>query len=298
MLLNSTNLRTLRTTYSAAFQRGLGQYESQYSRVATMVPSTTGQNEYGWLGKLPNVREWIGERVVHGVGAHDYTIKNKKFELTIGVDRDDIEDDNYGIYAPLFTEMGESSAAHPDQLVFPMLNNGFNSLCYDGQFFFDTDHPVLDKNGKETSVANTDGGVGTPWFLLDDTRALKPILYQQRKSFEFVAKDNPDDDNVFDKAEFKYGVDGRSNVGYGFWQFAWGSQQTLDKAAYKNARESLMAMKGDNGRPLGIRPRLLVVPPSLEEVGLELLNAERNAAGATNVYRNTAELFVTPWLTI
>jgi phage major head subunit gpT-like protein len=55
-------------------------------------------------------------------------------------------------------------------------------------------------------------------------------------------------------------------------------------------------MKGDHARPLGIRPTHLVVPPSLEGQALEILNAERDAAGATNVYKGTAQLIVCPWL--
>src|SRR5690606_27387688 len=115
--------------------------------------------------------------------------------------RDDIRDDNLGIYRPLFEEMGMSTAAHPDRLVFELLKNGFTELCYDGQPFFDTDHPVLDEDGKEISVANTDGGSGTPWFLLSTRRALKPIIYQEREQFEFVAKDDPKDGNVFMRKE-------------------------------------------------------------------------------------------------
>lgn len=296
MLINAQNLRTLYTAFNASFQRGLSQAESQWMRVATRVPSSTREEEYGWLGKIPNVREWLGDRVVHQAQAHDYRIKNKDWELAIEVDRNDIEDDRHGIYAPLFEEMGMSTGAHQDTLVFGLLKDGFTAAGYDGQPFFDTDHPVLDENGNEISVANTDGGAGASWFLVDDMRALKPILFQDRKPYNFVRKDRPEDDNVFDRRMFKYGTDARYNVGFGFWQFAWGSQQTLDKDAYKDAREAMMGMKGDYGRPLGIRPRLLVVPPSLEGNGLEILNAERDAMGATNVYRGTAELLVVPWL--
>ena len=106
MLRNAANLTTLGIGFNAAFQGGLTQAEPQYSRIATTVPSTTGENEYGWLGQIPNVREWIGDRVVHGLEASDYTIKNKKFELTIAVSADSIDDDNIGIYGPMFTEMG------------------------------------------------------------------------------------------------------------------------------------------------------------------------------------------------
>ena len=177
-----------------------------------------------------------------------------------------------------------------------MLQNGFAGTGYDRQAFFDTDHPVLDANGNEISVANTDGGAGTAWYLLSLNRAIKPIIYQTRRAFELVALDRPDDDHVFKKREFIYGVDGRFGAGYGLWQTAWGSKQELNQANYKIAREAMQGMRGDYGRPLGIRPTHLVVPSSLEGQALEILNAERNAAGATNVYRNTAQLAVVPWL--
>jgi len=296
MIINQSNLGRLFTGYSAAFQRGLGQADPQWNRVATRVPSTTREEKYAWLGQTPNLREWIGDRVIKSIEAHDYSIKNKSWESTIEVGRDDIEDDTYGVYSPLFEEMGRSTAAHPNQLVFSLLGQGFATACYDGQYFFDTDHPVLDEDGKVTSVSNTGGGSGDAWFLIDDSRALKPILYQVRKDYNFVRQDREEDENVFMRKSFRYGVDGRSNVGFGFWQFAYGSKQTLDKTGYKAARTALMGMKGDYGRPLGLRPRLLVVPPALEEAGLELLNAERDAAGATNVYRGTAELLVCEWL--
>ncbi len=296
MIINQANLGRLYTVLSTAFNRGLGLATSQWNQIATKVPSTTREEKYGWLGKVPNVREWIGDRVIHGISAHDYAIKNKSWELTLGVDRDDIEDDTYGVYNPLFEEMGMSTASHPDSLIFALLKAGFTTACYDGQNFFDTDHPVLDEDGVVQSVANTDAGSGTPWFLVDSSRALKPILYQVRKEFNFVRKDKPEDDNVFERKEYLYGVEGRSNVGFGFWQFAWGSKQTLNATYYKAAREGLQSMKSDHGRPLGIMPKLLIVPPSLEAAGLTLLNAEHDAAGATNIYRGTASLLVVPWL--
>lgn len=296
MLVNGSTLETLRVGFKTSFQNGLGQAQSQYQQVATVVPASTKEQKYGWLGKIPNVREWLGARAVQNLQQHDYAIKEKPWELTIAVDRDDIETDNLGIYAPMFTEMGMSVGAHWDMLVFELLKAGFTTECYDGQNFFDTDHPVLDENGDEVSVANTDGGVGAPWFLIDTRRALKPIILQRRKDFEFVARDRVTDDNVFTNREFEYGSDARGNVGFGFWQFAWGSKQTLDAAHYKTARAALTGMKGDYGRPLGIMPNVLVFGPSQEEAAMEILNADRDAAGATNVWKGTAKPLMVPWL--
>ena len=213
------------------------------------------------------------------------------------MDRDDIEDDNIGIYTPLFTELGRASASFPDELVFPFLKAGFNTTCYDGQYFFDTDHPVVDENGGETSVSNSGGGNGTPWFLLDVSRALKPVIYQSRKKFDrLVRKDQETDDNVFSRKEFVYGTDGRCNVGFGFWQFAWGSKQALDAAHYEAARAALSGMNGDHGRPLGISGNLLVVGPTNEGAGRKLLQSQLVNGGESNPWAGTAELLVCPWL--
>lgn len=296
MIINRANLDALRVGFKTHFQQGLAQAPSQWPRIATEVPSSVREEKYGWLGKLPGVREWTGPRLVQNLAEHDYAIKNKPWELTIGVDRDDIQDDNLGMYGPLFQEMGASTGAHVDTLVFSLLKAGFSTACYDGQNFFDTDHPVIDENGAIVTVANTDGGAGAPWFLLVTKRPLKPLIFQKRKDWEFINKDRPDDDNVFMNREFLYGADARGNAGLGFWQMAWGSKQTLDATRYETARAAIMGMKGDHGRPLGLVPDLLVVPPSLEGAGRGLLQSQLVNGGESNKWAGTAELLVVPWL--
>ena len=296
MLVNGANISTLGLGFSTLFTGGLGQAPSQYLAITTVVPASTKKQQYAWLGKIPNVREWLGPRAVQNLMASDYSITEKALELTLAVDRDDIETDNIGIYTPLFTEMGMAAGAQWDVMAFAQLASGFATNCYDGQRFFDTDHPVLDAGGTVTSVVNTDGGAGTPWFLLDTSRALKPILLQKRKDFQFVAQDKDTDQNVFMNREFIYGADARANTGFGFWQMAWGSRQTLNAANYAIARAGLGGMKGDYGRPLGFSGKLLVVPAALESAGRKILNSELGTAGETNEWKGTAELMVCPWL--
>lgn len=297
MIVNSGTLNTLYTGFSTAFAGGLGATPSHYRQVAQVVSSTTRSNEYGWMGQLPRVREWLGDRVVQNISTSAYTIRNRKFELTVGVKGDDIRDDNIGLYSPLFQELGRSAGAFPDELLFPLFAAGFSTACYDGQYFFDSDHPVLDENGVAQSQSNTGGGSGTAWFLLDTTRMMRPFIYQERKSMsQLIRKDQEDDEKVFDKDEFVYGTDGRCNVGYGFWQLAFGSKVTLDASGYEAARSAMTGRKGDYGRPLGITPNLLVVPSTLEGAGRRLLKSQVDAAGASNPWFGSAELLVVPWL--
>ncbi len=296
MIINSGNLKTLNVAFKAAFAQAFADALVDYDQIVLEVKSTTATEEYGWLGQTTGFREWIGDRVIQNLKQHGYSIKNRTFENTVGVPREAIEDDQYGVYTPLMAQLGQDAKEHPAELVYALLKDGFNQKCYDGQNFFDTDHPVLNKAGVEQSVSNFQGGSGTPWFLLDTTRMIRPILLQKRKPYNFVAKNQETDENVFTRKEFVYGVDARLNVGFGLWQLAYASKQTLDATNFSAAYAAMQGLKGDNERPLGIRPKLLVVPPTLREAALEVVKAERNAAGATNINRDVVDVLVTPWL--
>ncbi|WP_422099097.1 Mu-like prophage major head subunit gpT family protein [Variovorax sp.] len=300
MEINQANLRNLFVAYRSNFQSGLGQAASQYLQIATEVPSTTGETDFGWLGQLPDMREWIGDRVVHGIGTHDYSIKNREFELTIGVKRKTIEDDQFGVYAPMFVEMGRSAAAHPDRLVFELLTNGRSMSCYDGKPFFATNHPVLNEKGKAEAMSNVDDdGTGPSWYVMDTSRALKPLIFQNRKAPNFVAKDKETDDNVFDKGEFKYGTDRRGNAGFGFWQLAQACDKELNAENLEAQITTLGSRTGDHGRPLGISANLLVVAPRYEFKAARLVESENLAvAGGTesNPLKGRLKVLVAPWL--
>lgn len=296
MIINKGNLTILNQSFNAAFKGGMATVAPMWNRIAMEVPSTTGEEKYGWLGKSTKFREWIGDRQYQNLKVHDYTIKNKTFENTVEVDREDIEDDQFGIYNMPMQLLGEDAALHPDELVFGLLTQGFTTKCYDGQPFFDTDHPV-GPQGAQVSVSNNGGGAGTPWYLLNVGRLIRPIIYQKRRPYSFVAMTSPDDPNVFTKNKHVYGVDGRSNVGFGLWQMAFASKQALDETGYSAARTAMFNFKFDNGKPVNQAGKfLLVVPPSLENAALKAVQAERLANGADNVYKGTAEVFVCPWL--
>jgi phage major head subunit gpT-like protein len=62
----------------------------------------------------------------------------------------------------------------------------------------------------------------------------------------------------------------------------------------------MMGFKNDEGISLGIRPNMLVVPPSLESQAKEVLVADlvgvTGEGTKTNIWKGTAELLVVPWL--
>lgn len=296
MIINKANLSTLFTAIKTSFNKGLKDTSSSWSKVATLVPTTTSTTTYAWLGQFPRMREWLGDRQLKSLALHDYSVKNKKFESSVAIPRDDIDDDTYGVYTPLFEEMGYAAATHPDELVYALLAAGFNSLCYDKQNFFDTDHPVGNEDNGIRSVSNMQAGGGEPWFLLDVNRPIKPLMFQRRRDYAIKSMTKDDDESVFMRDEYRYGVDARVNAGFGLWQLAFGSKATLNEANFKAARTAMKSLKSDEGRPLNVMPKLLVVGPSHESAAEEIFKLRELAGGGTNPLYNAVDILVVPWL--
>lgn len=293
-------IQSLFTAWKGDFKKGVENADTQWRKIATEIPSTTKSNTYGWLGKFPKFREWIGDRVINSMKAHGYTVTNKTFESTVGVSRDDIEDDEVGIYGAVFEEMGNEAEAHPDDLVFNLLASATTTLCYDGQNFLDTDHPVYpnaDGTGSAVSVSNYDdnGGTGTTWYLLDVTRPIKPFIFQNRRKPDLKAMTKLDDEHVFTSNEYRFGADCRGNAGVGFWQMIYGSRKPLTGDNLWEAVTAMREFKADGGRKLKIKPSLLVVPPSLEKEATRLLERELDS-NSSNELKGRLELLVADYL--
>lgn len=145
MIINPQTMRGIYTAFNTIFNRALTEVKPLYTEIATVVPSTTDSETYTWLGDIPGMREWVGDREIQNLTASDYTIRNKPFELTVGIDRDAVDDDRLGIYNVRIETLAQSAAMHPDDLVFKLLAAGFTEKCFDGQPFFSNAHKIGDK---------------------------------------------------------------------------------------------------------------------------------------------------------
>lgn len=296
MDINAATLRSVYTGLSTAYNERLAATETFYGTVAMTVNSVTAMNEYPRMDDMPGIREWIGDRVIHDLSAQSYVIRNREFEGTVGIKRSQIEDDQIGLFTPVAANLGQSSAAFPDRLVFPLLKAGAATKCYDGQYFFDTDHPGWDENGGVTSVSNYQAGANPAWYLIDDTQVLKPMVFQSRKLFQLVPMDKETDENVFYRAKFVWGVDGRCNAGFGLWQLAYMSKAELTSDNYAAARAAMSTVRQRDGQVIGIRPTKLLVPPSLETKARQIVEAALVGGGNSNIWAKTAEVRVIPHL--
>ncbi len=159
MNINGAALSAIFLSLSTAFNNAFAAAPSQWQDIATEVPSNGKYNSYAWLANFPGMKEWVGKKQIKKLEEYDYTIVNKSYEATVAVKRDDIEDDQLGIYAPQAQGAGFSAKQWPDELVFQAVNDGFTAKCYDGKAFFASNHPVgkgtvSNKGTKKLSVAS------------------------------------------------------------------------------------------------------------------------------------------------
>lgn len=296
MLINDASIdlafKGFKQVYTDAYLKAV-TYADQ---VAMRISSEARSETYGWIGQFPAMRQWLGPRVVNNLSASNFTITNLPFESTISVRRDDLADDKLGTYKPVFAETGYLARMHPEEMIFGLLVNGFTNKCFDGMNFFDAAHPAKDKAGTDVAVSNMQAGAAAPWFLLDTSREIKPLIWQEREPYTLESVTNVSDYNVFKNNEFLYGLRARANAGYGLWQLAFGSKAALTPANYAAARAAMQNFRSGEGRILGIQPTTLVVPPSLELDALNLLNTDIAVGGAaSNPWKATAKLIVTPF---
>ena len=295
-------LTNLNTALQASFKNGFASMktESFWEKIATLVPSSTASNTYGWLGDFPKLREWVGDRVVKDMKASGYSITNKLYEATLGVQRTQLEDDQFGHYSPIATTMGQEAAQHPDVLINAALLAGESTVCFDGQYFFDTDHPVYpnpDGTGTAETWSNFITGAGARWYLFDTSKALKPMIFQERTKPEMEMKFDPStSDTVFTKDLYQWGIRYRCNAGYGFPQQAFCSRAALTAANFEAYRATMRGLKADGGRPLGIRPDTIMVGASLESAAKAIFETQYLAGGGSNPNYNAVKVLVNPWM--
>lgn len=237
MLVNKENVASLFVVLKTTFNNAFGAAETTWSKIAMKVPSTAGQNDYSWLSRFPRMRKWIGDKTVKALEAFKYSVVNDDWEATVEVERNDIEDDNLGIYGPQAEMAGQSAAQLPDEIVIDLVNKAMTSKCYDGQYFIDTDHPVRKDDGTLDSVSNK------------GTAALSA------------------------------------------------ASQAAAIASLGAAETAMMEFKDDEGRPLNIKPNVLLVPPALKATANVLMTAERLEDGKANPYRGQFEVVVDARLT-
>lgn len=137
--------------------------------IVQSMPNFTGNNvDLSWLGAAPQMREWVGEKQMIGIGKHTWAAIIKDYEATLEVQMNALLDARGNVYEPRIREMGVNAARLRWTLLSTLIKNGHTGLCYDGQGFFDTDHSEGDSGTQSNYLAASSGvtlaGLSTDFY--------------------------------------------------------------------------------------------------------------------------------------
>lgn len=148
--------RGLTAKFDVAYRAG----SPLYPLITTMVPSSGEDESYGWIGDMPGMREWLGDRVFNELRAGTYTLANKNWESSLKVDRFKMDDDRVGLYGPLMQQLGMEAAYHPDELLVALMALAESENGWDGTTFFSASH-VWGDSGTQSNDLSADPAAGS-----------------------------------------------------------------------------------------------------------------------------------------
>lgn len=141
-MAGTQGIQILRDTARAAFWQGWDNFPSITESIAYTMDSNSDQETYAWLAYAPGVREMAGgSKLKQSVPEISFTVKNKIWEATTSVPYLTWKFNKNGAIARLAEETGKKARAHRDKLIsLSLMDVGASTTCYDGQYFYDTDH--------------------------------------------------------------------------------------------------------------------------------------------------------------
>lgn len=142
MLITSSNLDALFISFSKNFEQAyMTEAAPLLDSIGSRIPSNTRDQRYPFVQAISGaMREWKGERKVQNIVVDGFTVTNKKWENTLGIERVDLEDDQYGVYSSmLIPNLARHARLLPDVEIAAAI--AANAVGYDAKAFFATDHP-------------------------------------------------------------------------------------------------------------------------------------------------------------
>lgn len=91
---------------------------------------------------------------------------------------------------------------------------------------------------------------------------VRPVIWQEREPYDFQTIMDKNDQGVFMSGTYLYGIRARVNAGFGPWQRSPRSHAALSATNYAAARQTMMALRGDNGRVSRQRRDFFYAPPA------------------------------------
>jgi len=116
------------------------------------MESDQDSEDYAWLGMVPSMSEKKGEKKFTQLRETEWNVKNVEYQGGIAIPKKHVLYDKTDQIRARVNELAMRTMSHWAKLVAPLVIAGESGLCYDGQYFFDTDHSEGDSGTQSNDV--------------------------------------------------------------------------------------------------------------------------------------------------
>lgn len=146
-------LLTSRAIIGSIYNRLTMGDQSWIDRYVMKMDSNQAIENYAWLGMVPQMREWVGGRQPKTVRENVFSVANKPYESTLEIMTADLRRDQSGQIQVRIGELARRVLSFPASLLTTLMIAGESTVCYDGQYFFDTDHSEGSSGSQSNDLA-------------------------------------------------------------------------------------------------------------------------------------------------
>lgn len=140
--------RGVKSMLLLALETGTASWVTQ---LAMKTESDQASETYAWMGAPPSMHEFIGKRQLNELGEVSFVISNKDHEANLVIKSKDMRRDKTGVIQIRVDQLANRVNDYPAKLLSTLILSGESALCYDGQYFFDTDH----SEGQSGTLSNS-----------------------------------------------------------------------------------------------------------------------------------------------
>ena len=182
MNITPSNLKALFQQFNMQYNAMFAATQTMYQAYSSEFPSKTKQSVYAWLAQFGGMRKWEGSRQAVDAVGRSYTLTNIPFERTVELDRDDVFFDQYSFFGAVVENLAIAAKTLRDQETADALTHGVSRACWDGQYFFDTDHPV---NPDDSSLGTYSNNlVGAAYDFSKDPKGVWALAKTTMRKFK------------------------------------------------------------------------------------------------------------------
>jgi phage major head subunit gpT-like protein len=225
-MLGRANLEAAFIAFSTVFDMKLKNAPVIYPKLALVIPGVSERLEFKWLGSIPTMKRWIGDRTIQKLRGETQALQTDWWANGIEIDVDDFKvEARLGMLAARVRSLAEAAARRIDDQVAQFYLTGTtgitNGTTYDGVQLYSNSHTAGTGAGVQPGEAQSNlvaGGLATATFnsalqksmqFLDDEA--EPVTTEMRTILAGPANQL----TIRQLFKLEYNAAGASNPDYG-----------------------------------------------------------------------------------